>query len=311
MEGPGCGMESIGGPCDCDECTACEVDTIPLFLPMMRINWNRFQFFVGSQGFKGPLNFTSINSNNPAVRSGSGSFGVHQGFNIGHAFKSKFLRRCGIAGQFGLRATQSNLSGAEFTDDTRYQIFLTTGLFRRVDRGLQYGMVFDYLNQDWYFQSDNMQLRGEVSWMAQGCHAFGFQGMASVHKGSSNTIVRDSAGNRFGSSLSYQGTDQYRFFYRYLMGRGGQWDLFGGWTNKDDGLLGSALIVPIHHRMMLTTTSTFLIPREGDDSGGHREEGWNVGIGLVFVPGGPNGCGRYARPMFDVADNGSMMVDLR
>lgn len=309
VEGPGCGMEAMGD-CSCDACAGgYEVDTLPLFLPMMRINWSRFQFFVGSQGFKGPLNFASVDSNNPAVQSGSGSFGFYQGFNIGHAFKT--MRRFGIAGQFGLRATQSNFSGADFTEDKRYQIFLTTGLFRRVDNGLQYGVVFDYLNQDWYFQSDHMQMRGELSWKTRGCHVFGFRATGAFHNGNSSTILRDSSGNRFGSSLSYGGTDQYRFFYRYLLACGGQWDAFGGWTDKDDGLVGASFNVALHHKLSLATTTTFLIPREGDESGGNREEGWNLGIGIVYRPGGPKGCGRYGEPLFDVADNGSLLVDLR
>jgi hypothetical protein len=62
---------------------------------------------------------------------------------------------------------------------------------------------------------------------------------------------------------------------------------------------------------MLQTGATFLIPREGDASGGHREEGWNVSMGIVFRPGGPTGCGRYCRPLFDVADNGTFLVDVK
>ncbi|MCG8649809.1 MAG: hypothetical protein MI861_08250, partial [Pirellulales bacterium] len=47
VEGPACGME-VAGDCSCDACTsASDLDSIPLFLPMLRINWNRYQFFAG------------------------------------------------------------------------------------------------------------------------------------------------------------------------------------------------------------------------------------------------------------------------
>ena len=210
----------------------------------------------------------------------------------------------------GLRATQSNLSGAEFAEDNRYQVFLTYGLFRRVDYGMQYGMVMDYLNDDWYYQVDLLQLRGELSWKSRGCNVYGFQFMAPLNSETSGTIVRDSTGNFFASTTAFEATDQYRFFYRRLLGSAGQWDFFGGWTGPGDGLIGSTFNLPVRRNLVLQTGSTFLIPREGNSSGGHREEGWNISVGLVYRPGGPTGAGRYSRPMFDVADNGTFMVDL-
>jgi hypothetical protein len=71
------------------------------------------------------------------------------------------------------------------------------------------------------------------------------------------------------------------------------------------------LNLPLRRKVVLTTSATYLIPSEGSNSGGHEEEGWNIAIGLIYRPGGPRGCGRYCRPMFDVADNGSFLVDRR
>ena len=56
---------------------------------------------------------------------------------------------------------------------------------------------------------------------------------------------------------------------------------------------------------------TYLIPHEGSNSGGFAEENWNISMGLVYRPGGPRGCGRYCRPLFDVADNGTFMLDFK
>jgi hypothetical protein len=40
-------------------------------------------------------------------------------------------------------------------------------------------------------------------------------------------------------------------------------------------------------------------------------ESWNVGISLVWRPFAPLGCGPdYARPLFPVADNGTLVTRL-
>lgn len=305
ISGPSC--DGLANGCNCNQCSS--VERIPFFLPLFRVQWCRFEFFAGVQGFKGPLNFANTNTATPASRSGSGSFGFYQGFNEGRSLK----RWLGwdLAAQLGVRATQSNLSGSEFTEEKRQQVFVTGGLFRRVDYGLQYGFVIDYLNDDWWFQSDLTQIRGELSWKTEGCDVFGLQFMAGLGSDSSSTIVRQADGTSLASTIDFEPTDQYRLFYRRLLKHSGQWEAFAGWTDNDDGLLGASLSMPLRQKLVLATGATFLIPREGDSSGGHQEEGWNISLGLVYRPGGPKGCGRYCRPLFDVADNGTFMADVR
>jgi hypothetical protein len=298
----GCGLE-MNGECGCDACCP-EVDSIPLCLPLLRVNWGRFDFFAGVQGFKGPMNFANTGGNS---RDGTGSFGFYEGFNEGRSLR----RWCGwdMAAQFGVRATQSNLAGASFTSQQRNQVFVTGGLFRRVDYGLQYGAVIDYLNDDWYFQGDLLQVRSELSWRADGCHVWGFQYHAGLDDQTSDTSVRDGAGGTIVGTVDFEATTQYRFFYRRLLNQSGQWDSFAGWTDRDDGILGSHLNLPLRRNVVLSTGATYLIPKEGSSNRGYEEEGWNLAMGLIYRPGGPKGCGRYCRPMFDVADNGSFLVD--
>jgi hypothetical protein len=76
-------------------------------------------------------------------------------------------------------------------------------------------------------------------------------------------------------------------------------------------LLGSNLSVHLFPRVLLATDVTYMIPTEGRSSGGNEQESWNVAIGFVFRPGGNNGNRRYNLPMFDVADNGTFMIDRR
>ncbi len=308
--GASCGTESFGGcdgSCDggCDAC--CGAQTYPLYLPLLRIEWCRFDFFAGVQAFKGPMSFANTDGTNGRSRVGSGSFGFYEGFNEGRSLKP--LLGWDMAAQIGLRATQSNLSGAEFTGERRNQIFVTGGLFRRVDYGLQYGAVVDYLSDDWYFRGNLTQIRGEISWKEHGFNTYGMQIMSSLGSDSATTSVRNAAGALFSSNISFESTDQYRVFYRRMLHNAGQWDAFAGWTDRSDTLLGASMTLPLRQKLALSTGATYLIPNEGKNNNGFQEESWNLAIGLVYRPGGSMGAGRYARPMFDVADNGTFMVD--
>lgn len=314
--GPGCGIEGcdtcgeavcgveVVGDCGCDACCS---PGIPLCLPFLRLDWRRFEFFVGTQGFKGPANFASINAADPTQHIGSGSFGFYEGFNEGRSL-NRWLG-ADLAAQFGLRATQSSLSGTDFTTKTRNQIFLTGGLFRRVDFGLQYGLVVDYLSDDWFYQADLVQLRGEFSWN-NGCqNTWGFQYMVGTSGSTATTTASDLGGNVVQTSVRFEATDQYRFFLRREFKCNSSCSGFAGWTKNDDGLIGSSLDLALCRQASLNCGATYLIPSQGTGSGGNQEESWNIAIGITYRPGGSVTCGRYCRPMFDVADNGTFMVD--
>ncbi|WP_145296857.1 DUF6666 family protein [Crateriforma conspicua] len=316
---PGCGMEygygSLGCTgtvgCDCGGCDGGGCDSVggpaavPVFLPILRINWSRFQFFAGSMAYSGPLNYVDAGPAGSRVLDGSGSFGFHQGVNEGRS-----LRRwlgVDLAAQLGLRATQSNLRGSEFSDSSRNQIFLTGGLFRRVDYGLQYGAVLDYLNDDWYFQGDLLQIRGEVSWRTGRCHDFGVRYTAALNSNISDTTVLDDDGQFVTDYVQFEAIDQYRLFYRRILSGGGDAMGFLGGTDEGNFLMGSHLNLPLREKLMLATSTTYVVGEGASNQ--HRNEHWNLSIALVYRPGGPNGCGRYCRPLFDVADNGSFLVE--
>ena len=250
------------------------------------------ELFAGVQGFTGPRN-----------QGGSGSFGFHQGLNYAIPIPG-FL--C-LGGQIGFRATQSSLSGAEFTDNSRNQGFLTAGLFRRVDVGLQGGVVLDYLTESWYDANIDMtNVRGEISWVVGGTHDFGFwfsTGTRSSNAGDDDEVER------------WVATDLYAFFYRLQFGgcRDGDARLFAGWTGNSDGLIGVDIRLPLAPDWALESNFTYLIPNEGAGEGfeaGHTQESWNIGMSLVWYPGRLWGAGDYYyRPLFRVADNGNFLID--
>ena len=56
----------------------------------------------------------------------------------------------------------------------------------------------------------------------------------------------------------------------------------------------------------------YLIPDNNLNPAGSINESWNVGMNLVWYPGGVSRYrSRYHRPMFNVADNGSMFMTVQ
>ncbi|MEM6469202.1 MAG: DUF6666 family protein [Planctomycetota bacterium] len=311
---PGCGLEPSCGFDGCDgmnpNCDAC-VGGVPGFIdqlfPRLKVRWERYDFFAGVNGFTGPMNFANV-SGTGTDRDGAGSFGFYEGYNRGYSLD---FFGTDLAYQSGLRFTQTNLSGAGFTDESREQVFLTSGLFRRVDYGFQFGLVLDYQYEDWYFRSDLIQLRGELSWVTRERDVWGFKFAAGVDDDTALTSVIDDTGQIVRNNIAVESTTQYRLFHRQHFSNAGLFEGFVGWTENEDGLLGVEFDLPIHDNWMWNTSATYLIPNEGTALAGHTQEGWNLMIGFTYRPGGLRCGSRYSRPLMKVADNGTFLVDRR
>ncbi|MCA9138810.1 MAG: hypothetical protein KDB00_18690 [Planctomycetales bacterium] len=260
--------------------------------------------FAGTAAHTGPMNFANLSATG-TDRSGTGSFGFYEGFNKGTSLS---FFGTDLAWQSGVRFTQNNLSGSGFTDETRTQTFLTSGFFRTVDYGFQYGLVLDYLYEDWYYRGDLIQLRGELGWVLRNSHVCGFKFAVAVDDDMATTSVKDNTGNVVRNNINFESIDQYRIFYRQRLARCGSCEGFAGWTDNSDGLIGMDLDLPIHGNLLWNTSATYLIPNESNLNGGNQEEGWNLAIGFTYRPGGLGRGSRYTRPLLKVADNGSMMV---
>ncbi|MBC8356857.1 MAG: hypothetical protein H8E66_33205 [Planctomycetes bacterium] len=292
FEGGGKGAIVGGDCCGGSGCFQC------FSIPCPTICIDNFEVFAGVHGFTGPVN-----------RGETGSFGFHEGFNWGAPVPC-----FGALGtQIGLQATQSNLSGAEFTDETRHQLFLTGGLFRRVDWGLQGGLVFDYLSDDWYANTSLAQLRGELSWVFPCLHELGFWFSASTEE---DTQLSTFSNGAAAVTETFEPTNLYAFFYRHHFDglEGANSRLYAGWTGDSDGLIGADLHLPLSCDWALQGGFAYLVPEQatGTVGRGHAEESWNVAMSLVWYPGARSAYGNdYYRPLFNVADNGSFMVGRR
>ena len=309
--GPTCGIAGPG--CGADFCDGCDagfhepacgvgyshgpIDCIPVLFPILPINWNRFEFFAGAQGFTGPQNYAV--GRLAGNEAGSGSFGFFQGFNEGRSLQP--LLGVDWAAQFGLRATQNNFDGAFLDDQRRNQLFLTAGISRRVDYGLQMGVVYDYLNDHWNYKARIGQVRGELSWVLGNCHEFGYRFMAQTNR---PTVTIAALQN----SITLAAINQHRFFYRYDLGRDGFIDAFVGPADSGATVLGVDLQSPFRGNWGFRGGFAYLNPGRTNVPA-YQEESWNISFGVAWRPCGPTKrCEKYYKPLFDVADNGTFMV---
>jgi hypothetical protein len=282
---------------DCGSCGTCTTCSGCL-IPCPSLTLNNFEFFAGTQGFTGPLN-----------RGETGSFGFHYGGNWAAPVPCMPNQPFGL--QLGYRGVSSNYSGASFSEDSRQQSFLTAGLFRRVDWGLQGGVVADVLFDEWYYDKLELtQLRGELSWVFPQYHELGFWFSAGVKTADVESWTWVNS-QRQREIETYEATDLMAFFYRRRFEElgGGHGRVFGGFTGGSEGLLGVDFQLPLTPSLALQSEFTYLIPKDGNNRVAHLQEAWNVGISLVWYPGCRKSIGTdYFRPLFDVADNGSFIV---
>jgi hypothetical protein len=293
---PSCGCGSCGGSNHCCDglCLGIGDDqschTIRVRVP----KWQELMIFGGAHGFKGPYD---------QFRDG-GNFGFNEGINAG--FKIPFTS---MGYQLGYRAVHSQLSGDENTDtrESFTQHFVTAGLFQRVKDGFQWGIAWDVLSDDRFGTHDYHQLRGEFSFVDRGCHELGVA--LAFHLNENEFPPEDSVT----STTFYQATDQYLLFYRFHGPRGGEGRIFGGFNDDDDGIIGADTLVPVSDRWSLTSSFTYLIPEEDAGVEGASQEAWNISVGLAWhwdcrARRSHSNC---YRPLFNVADNGYLIVDDR
>lgn len=265
-------------------------------IPCPRIQWERYTIFSGVNAFTGPLN-----------RGGQGSFGFTEGFNYGRNLSCIGQGR--LSAQLGMRATQTNLSGSDVTNEDRKQIFLTAGVFRRADWGLQGGAVVDYLHDDWYYDLDLVQVRTEISWQYPDSHEFGmWMAFDSDHARTHSLVGKV---NPVTVTEEWKSTDMYAFFLRKSYADTGVTGrVMGGFTGNKDGLLGLDLSAPLNEKWAIEANALYLIPEEGSATTGYSEEAWNVGFNFVYYPGCRSTYDLdYDKPLFDVGSNGNFFVD--
>ena len=290
----GCG-DTCGGYSGLGGCANRGGVPLILFLPPIQ----DFTLFGGVQGFKNGLDSPGRDR---------GNFGFHEGFNLGG--RMAWLPIKGLAYQVGYQAVHSQLSGDTTASDSssHTQQFFTGGLFRRRKVGLQYGLVYDYLRDERQEGSEFEfgQVRGSVSVSNPCGHEVGFLFTASTRDNTQDI----SAINGF-TRYTYEPANQYLLFYRMHGCEGGEFSFYGGAIDEGKGLIGASLDAPLNNRFSFNAGFSYLIPEGSESASGAEEEAWNLGMNLVWHYGKRARCGYCSpyRPMFGVADNGSMILD--
>lgn len=282
-----CGME-VGCGCGDVACGGC-VDAVPLMIYVPPIR--ELTLYGGVQAFKNALD----------LGRDRGNFGIHEGINVGGAMS--WLGLPGVGYQIGYRATQSQLNGDATTADasSHTQQFFTAGLFHRKPVGLQYGVVYDLLQDERQQTMDFGQIRGLISVTNPRGHEIGFQ------------FARHMNSETIGVNQTYSAADQYLAFYRKHGPKGGECRVYGGFDDDEKGIVGVDFALPLDNRWSLQTGFTYFIPEDAAGGAGAADEAWNIATSLVWHYGRrARSCyrGPY-RPMFDVADNGSLIIDDR
>lgn len=230
------------------------------------------------------------------------SFGFHGGFNLGLPLYPLTFGL--LSGQVGVRSVQSEFDGDLFSTDNRDQLFITAGLFRRVDCGLQFGVVFDYLYEEWFAETDLAQVRGDVGWVCPGGNTFGFRFAIGTEDHLTNGIINgDAFDNLFAEVI-----DNYRFYYRLTSGNGGFCDMFAGWSDDDQAVLGMDFDLPVSGWMAMQSGFTYFLPDDQPDNAIVSRDAWNLYAGFSIRPQGPCWYQNCDRPLFNVADNGTFVM---
>ena len=305
-----------------DDPYACEDDEcqLPVFQSHGRIctwlrqfgkpyyGWRWYRDFTASAGVMSFTNSTDLGIN--------GNYGTNEYVNWALPFWNAF----GVGWQVGARATQSNFNptvlttptGGTLTTNARNQVFVTTGFFTRAfeGRGFQGGAVYDYLNDSWFDEANVAQLRTELSYV-WGYHEIGYWGAYNIGEEQSlfGPVLKNTAET---STL-----DLYTAFYRVQFGDANEWKFYGGGTGQGDGVVGSFVRAPMARSWSLEGTFNYIIPGSSrvidvDGAGTTLRvspDAWNVGVNVVFSPAGRSrrGLASPYRPLFEVADNGSMI----
>ena len=166
----------------------------------------------------------------------------------------------------------------------------------------------DFLHEEWFTETDLVQLRADIGWVYPAGHVFGFRYATGVKDETTDGIFN---GNEFDGF--FQTTDDnFRFYYRHAAAWGGYGEGFIGWAESSQTVIGLDIDLPVTNRVAIQSGFTAYLNDDVADisnfQGGNLNETWNLYIGLSFRPSGRSRYRSYDRPLFDVADNGSFVV---
>ena len=109
--------------------------------------------------------------------------------------------------------------------------------------------------------------------------------------------------------------DLYTAFYRLHFGDANEARVWGGATGDGQGIVGAMVRAPLSRSLDLESNFTYLLPDKsqtlplGPTNVTFSPSAWNLSANIVYYPAGRarRSLASPYRPLFDVADNGSMI----
>lgn len=256
--------------------------------------------FLGLDGSKAPEDL-GVNAN----------FGLRGAFN----WELPIWENRGLGVQVGSAVNYANnalpvLKAVNGTTD-RVQSFTTVGLFQRTDFGLNWGVGYDFLAEDYYRSLTFGQWRGQIG------HQIGPDNEVGIW-----TAIRSFGDNArvAGQSFRLKPITQGNLFWRHVWGNESVTRLWVGLAEEHGRFLlgaparatahhpftfGADLYVPLTDHFALFGEANFITP---NDTGTVTAT-----LGVAFYPGGrakSAGRSRFA-PLLPVANNTTFAIDVQ
>jgi hypothetical protein len=214
------------------------------------------------------------------------------------------LREWGIGAQGGSTVGWSDWKGSQYTgDDTRFQNFITAGVFQRpCGSGFGWAIVHDWLRDDFYADMQFTQFRVAGSYQFTPGSEIGI--WAALPQGRDETFVGTPAVlNRFQTLL------QGNLYWQQAWSDWAWSNVFIGMAESpSDITYGSNVQVALTSFVAITGSAAYVLPGSGGNDG-YQEEIWNLSLGLTFYPGSAMRNARSQfRPFLPMADNGNMAI---
>lgn len=266
---------------------------------------------VGKSWFDNLSVYSGIDgSKEPADVGMNANFGYRFALNLG----LPLVEEAGIGVQVGtsLNYSQNAIRVLRFVDGTteHTQSFTTLGLFQRTERGLSWGIVYDYRWDEYYDHFATSQWRGQVGFDVNQDNQVGIWG--TLRQGSARASLA-------GLPLSLSPLNQMNFFWRHVWPNEAATRVWVGFTENHGRFnllipgeppvrhpfcFGADMLIPLHDSLAIFGEAQFITP---NDSGTVCAT-----VGVAWYPGAARRAARARfAPYLNVANNATMPLDLR
>jgi hypothetical protein len=261
--------------------------------------WENFSLLAGLDGAKGPEDLGI-----------GGNFGYRVAAQTGFPLVENWGLGVQIGTGFNYQRTTSRLIPLIEGVSERTQSFTTVGVFQRMESGWSWGVVYDFLYENYYVDMVLGQWRGQVGYAVDPCNEIGAWGTVRA-------LYDRVRGDR--PDFYLKPIDQVNLYWRHIWPSHAVTRVWVGLADEHNrGLLFSSAVPPVHHPVVfgadvfvplsanwaLFGEANFITP---------TSTGTIAALfGLVFYPAGSAGDAFHNRfaPLLPVANNPTFGVNM-